>query len=483
MTPRGIAPEVDERPRGPFPRPWSRRAEEPGAGPHAQPSSWRVVRWPLLVGLVARLLYWVVATPWWRPTSDAYQYVELARNLAGGDGFSMIFPGMSLHATAFRPPLYPSLLAAPTAVFGDGVLWPTRLLSVALSLGVIYLTVVFVRRFAGPVAATSAGLCAALYPPLIANDTIALTEPLGLLLLLAMLIALDRRQPVLTGVLLGLLLLTRPNAYAVVVVAVLFLCRYVGWRRALAGLGACLLVVTPWLLRNQAALDTFRLTTSDGFNLAAIYSAQAQAEGRFVDPVVSDSFDGDRALRLSQFAEGEWNSRLTTVGLDGIRSNPTYVLRMVGHNVTRFFELTPSANEGPERLDGRNLAVRRWTLPLFYLVTGLGLAGLWISRRTPTLWPISLIVAQFVVLSLLLVSPPRLRAPFDLLMCIGVGLLVERWVAARRGTDDREAPAEQTAEHGAADPDVQRRAGSRGSPSMRSAMMLRRMFVVPPMIV
>jgi 4-amino-4-deoxy-L-arabinose transferase-like glycosyltransferase len=438
---------------------------------------------PLVAGLIARVLYWTLATPAWIPSSDSHQYIEIARNVAAGDGFSLIFPELSLHATAFRPPLYPLLLALPSAMLGDEVLWPARLLSLLLSLGVISLTVSFVRRFAGPVAAISAGMCVALYPPLIANDTIALSEPLGLLLLLAMLIALDRRQPLLMGSLLGLLLLTRPNAYAVVIIAVVFLWSYVGWRRALAGLGICLLVVAPWLIRNHAELDTIRLTTSDGFTLAAIYSPQAQANEGFVDPVFSERFDSDRALRLSQFAEGEWNTRLTTIGLDGIRSNPAYVVRMVGHNVTRYFELTPAANEGAERLDGRNLTVRRWTLPLFYLVTGLGLVGLWSARRIPTLWPISLIVAQFVVLSLLLVSPPRLRAPFDLLMCIGVGLFVEKWVSVRRARGGSAASDETTAEPSTVGPDAQRGAGSRGSPSMRSAMMLRRMFVVPPMIV
>ena len=42
------------------------------------------------------------------------------------------------------------------------------------------------------------------------------------------------------------------------------------------------------------------------------------------------------------------------------------------------------------------------------------------------------VVAQFVLLSLVLVAPPRLRAPFDLAMCLGAGLLVASFVDARR---------------------------------------------------
>src|SRR5687767_2079217 len=85
----------------------------------------------IAVGAVAiRLAYWIVVTPDWVPVSDADQYVLLARSLGDGDGFSLVYPQLELHATAFRPPLYPMLLT-PFTAFGDA-LWPARLLSVAL---------------------------------------------------------------------------------------------------------------------------------------------------------------------------------------------------------------------------------------------------------------------------------------------------------------------------------------------------------------
>jgi hypothetical protein len=43
-----------------------------------------------------------------------------------------------------------------------------------------------------------------------------------------------------------------------------------------------------------------------------------------------------------------------------------------------------------------------------------------------------IIGAQFVALSLVLVAPPRLRAPFDVLMCIGVGLLAQDAISPKR---------------------------------------------------
>jgi hypothetical protein len=394
------------------------------------PSSGRTIALVVGVAAIARGLYWVLATPKWVPDSDADQYLRLARAIAGGDGYSLVFPQLEMHATAFRPPLYPYVLAVPSLLFGDDVLWPSRLLSLLLGLGVVALTVVVARRFAGPIAGLVAGLCVALYPPLIANDTVTLTEPLALLLMLGLLLAIDERRVVWAGALCGLMLLTRPNAYLVVLIAAAAIWRSVGWRRALAVVGISVLVVLPWLVRNQVQVGTFRLTTSEGFNLAAIYAPAAQETRGFVDPVFHPSYDGTD-FKVLQFDEAKWNSELSEYALDAIRANPGYVGSVVLRNAGAYWDLTPDRNAGPESIDGRNLTFRRAALPLYYLVTIAGCIGLWLSRRRAALWPAIAIVAQFVVLSLLLVAPPRLRAPFDLLMCIGVGLLAA-WFVQRR---------------------------------------------------
>lgn len=393
------------------------------------------------VGLFARLLYWRFVTPNWTPNSDADQYLQIARNLANGDGYSLIFPQLELHATAFRPPAYPTLLALTQYAFGQEVLWPARLLSVVLGIAVVVLTVLLVRRWSTPLGALTAGLTVALYPPLIANDTVTLTEPLALTLLLAVLLFLDQHRPIPAGLASGLLMLTRPNAYLLVAIVAIAFWRWVGWRRAVAFLLICLLVVVPWAIRNQMAIGSFRLTTSEGFNLAAIYSPESQRVGGFVDPVFSDAYADDEELKLSQFDEAKWNSRLTELGLESLRENPGYLLEVVQRNLYAYFELTPGRNAGPERLDGRNETFRKATLPLFYLVTILGMVGLLGRWRDSRIWPAVAIVVSMASLSFLLVAPPRLRAPFDLLMCIGLGLLIERLAASRRvTTTDGEEP-------------------------------------------
>lgn len=389
------------------------------------------------LALAARLLYWWLVTPDWVPRADADQYLVLARSLAHGDGFAMVFPQLDLHATAFRPPLYPFVLTPGAWLFGDAI-WPARLLTAALGSTAVVLAAVLARRLAGQrsepagrLAFWVTGALMAVYPPLLANDTVTLTEPLAMVLLLVALLALDDRRWVLCGVTCGLLVLARPNGYLVVPVVALFLVQSVGWRRAAASAGIAVLCVAPWVVRNQIQVGTTRLVTSDGFTMAAIYSAEAQARESFVDPVFDPAFD-DPAYRWAQFDEAAWSAVLSDAAVEGVRDNPAYVVRTLRSNAGAYFELRPSANRWAEDNDGRNWDFRSATLPGFYLVTLAGVVGVGWSIRDRGVWPLAVIVAQFVVLSLVLVAPPRLRTPFDVMCCIGVGLLAAR-LAERRG--------------------------------------------------
>jgi 4-amino-4-deoxy-L-arabinose transferase-like glycosyltransferase len=386
-----------------------------------------------------RLLYWALVTPDWTPEADADQYVQLARALADGDGFAMQFPQLEVHATAFRPPLLPIVLAPGAWLAGDA-LWPARL--VVLLLGSV--AVVLVGQYAARIGGRTAGWVAAgvmaVYPPVLANDTVTLTEPLALVLVFWALLALDERRWLPCALAAGLLVLVRPNAYLVVVVLAASLLVWVGWRRALAFAGVVVLVVLPWSVRNQVQVGTPRLTTSDGFTLAAIYAPQSQAAGHFVDPVYDPSFD-DARFRWAQFDEAAWSAELSEVALEGVRDRPTYVLVTMRTNASAYFEIEPSRNRWAEENDGRDWGFRSAALPLYWLVTVAGLAGIATHLRDRRLWPLLAIVAQFVVVSLALVAPPRLRTPFDVLCCIGVGLLAAAVAERARARPPAGAPA------------------------------------------
>ncbi len=391
----------------------------------------------LVVALLARLGYWVFITPDYSPNSDAAQYFDLARNIVNGHGYAMTFPQLELHPTAFRPPGYPYVLAAVFKVFGVDVgVGAGRVLSLICGLVAIALVYLLVRRISTPLAALVAGLCMALYPALIANDTVLLTESLSLALLAGVLLALAVRRWPLAAMLCGMLILTRASAQYLMFPLALWVLWQLGWRRALGFLVIIAAVLSPWFIRNQIQLGSPYFVTSNGFNLAGTYSPAARESQRFVDPVIDDRF---KRFRLAQFDEADWQDQLQAFAIDDLKSHPTQVPGVLFRNAQHLFEFTPAFNEWAENADGRNIDFRNATLPLFYLVTVVGLFGLVVTRREPTVVLISAVAAYFVLGSLVLVSPPRLRSPFDLCCCIGVGLAAQ-WLSVRRGTG-REVPA------------------------------------------
>lgn len=391
----------------------------------------------LVVAFLARLGYWVFITPDYSPDSDAAQYFDLARNIVNGHGYAMTFPQLELHPTAFRPPGYPYALAAVFKVFGVDVgVGAGRALSLVFGLIAIALVYLLVRRISTPRAGLVAGLCMALYPPLLANDTVLLTESLSLALLAGMLLALVVRRWPLAAVLCGMLILTRASAQYLMFPLALWVLWQLGWKRALGFLAIVAAVLSPWFIRNQIQLGSPYFVTSNGFNLAGTYSPASRESQRFVDPVVDDRF---KKFRLAQFDEADWQDQLQSFAIDDLKSHPTQVPGVLFRNAQHLFEFTPAFNEWAENADGRNIDFRNATLPLFYVVTVVGLFGLVVSRRESSVVLIGAVAAYFVLGSLVLVSPPRLRSPFDMCCCIGVGLAVQ-WVSVRRGTG-REALA------------------------------------------
>jgi hypothetical protein len=378
----------------------------------------------LAVALVVRLGYWALVAPRYVPDSDAQQYQEIAHNLATGRGFDMVFPQMAVHPTAFRPPLYPVMLAVVDWLTGSSLV-AGRALSLLLGLGVVLLTMQFGRAVATRRAGLVAGLVVAVYPPLLANDTVLLTEPVSLLLMLGLLLVLRRRHVLVGGLLCGLLVLARPSAQGVVVIVAAWVLWQMGWRRALSFVAVVGLVIAPWIVRNWVQLGSPVLVTSNGFNLAAMYSPAARARGAFVDPVFDPSF---QSLRLAQFDEVAWQRDLQRLALHSLRQHPGQVPRVVARNTGAFFELRPGLNRPAEVEDGRNLTFVNWTLPLFFAVTVLGLVGVVRRWREPTVLLLMLVAGYFTATSLVLVAPPRLRAPFDLMCCIGCGLLADTFL-------------------------------------------------------
>lgn len=381
------------------------------------------------VALVVRIIYVLTAMRHYAPTSDAAHYNEIASAVAHGKGVSSVYPYVWLHHTAFRPPLYPLLLGGAYAIFGVHV-GVAQGLNIILGSLVVVCSYVLTARLADTRAAWIAAGLATIFPPLIANDVTILTEPLALLLMLGMLIAVERRKWLVGGALAGLLLLTRPSAQLLLPVVAVYIFFKADWRKAAIFLVAGIICVLPWVIRNEHYFGSPVLVTSNGFNLAAIWSPQAIAQGHFIDPVKDPRLANVRhyrtasgAIDYDNFNEAHLDAAFRRVGEQGFKHHLRRVPRLLFDNVEFLTDYNWRWNDSAEKLDGRNIGVRHSTLPFVWLMEVLGVLSLaLLVRRRQILVP--LVAAYFFAVALVTVSPPRLRAPFDVLACVAVGCLL-----------------------------------------------------------
>ena len=365
----------------------------------------------------------------YRPMSDANHYDGIARNIASGRGFTHLFPGLTLHATAFRPPLYPSLLGLVYRLTGSRV-GAGMALNLVLGAAAAIALYTLVHDIAGERAAILAGVFFALYPPLLANNVALLTEPLGMVLLFGSMWALLRGNAWVTGILGGLFALTWTSGQLYCVIVAGWALVHLGWRSALRLSLAGVAIVTPWCVRNEIRLGTPSINTSNGFNLTATYSVEANSKKTyFVDETIDPRFD-TLAWRSVQQHEAQWDSRLRQHGVDGFLANPGHAFTLIHHNLGEMLERKPSDVRLADSVDGRSRTVRDIGGHLFPLVSGLGLLGLFLTRRRRGMRLLAGATTYFVVLDLLTIMAPRLRGVFDAACCVGLAMLVDHLLPA-----------------------------------------------------
>lgn len=383
------------------------------------------------VALLARIVYNALVLHDYSPLQDADHYHSLATNVAAGDGLSHTFPFLELHATAFRPPLYPLLLGGMYWLFGSHLV-VAQILNIVLGTAVVLLIAHLAHTLAGPPAGLVAGGLAAVFPPLLANDGPPLTEPLGLTLLLGGIALLVAGRVGAAGAIVGLLVLTRPSAQGFAAVLAIWLLWRLGWRKAVTFAAVVGLVIAPWALRNWVEFGRPVLVTSNGFNLVALYSEPSFIEGHWQDPIFDDRF---ASVRGDADDELELDRRFREEAFRSMRAEPTEVLRVIGQNVRDFIELDPARQDNAERSDGRHIPFRNATIPLVWLTIIAGIAGLVTLRRTRAAEPLLISTVYFFLVSLPFTpGAPRLRAPIDVALCIGVGVAYVAYVAGQRAS-------------------------------------------------
>lgn len=393
--------------------------------------------WPglsavVVLALVVRVLV-VVGTPSFVPQTDASDYDRIAVSLSS-DG---VFPSSLLapHSpTAFRPPLFPMLLAGADEVLGSdpSTRWiGGRLLEAVLGAGAVALISLIAVRLWGPGVALLAGAIAAASPPLILVGSSLMSEslfiPLVLGAVLAALVYRDSpgrwRWAILSGVLAGLATLTHGNGI-MLVVALALLVLTGGSRRGWASLrapaiivAAAALTLAPWTIRNLHAFGQIDpVTTQTGYALAGVYNSQAA--GATGSPALWHTpVAGMRAAlhREPNLDEAQLSDRLRAMALHYIGSHPLYPLQVMFWSAARMlnltgagYELQNAAVEAYPRWLTRISVYAFWLLGLLAITGAIGEA---LAHRAPrALWACPLLVLLPSVLTL---GDTRYRSPAD----------------------------------------------------------------------
>ena len=372
---------------------------------------------------------------------DPDGYLELARSLAGGQGFSL-----EGRPTAYRPPLYPILLAPLIGTIGrEGLPWGVAVLHLSLGTATVLLT----HRAARGLGLSSGGSLAAaaivgLDPVLLVQSRSIMTETTAAALVAATLAALTLpgiRGSILGGLGLGLASLCRPSLLAASgFVAIAGSIAGPGSWKVRVGRSTILLGVTaatlsPWAWRNARAIGSpIWTTTHGGYTLAlannpAYYADVLDGELPVWRGPNQDRWFAEVARSTAGMAEPEADRALRSAAARTIRERPVAFLRASAARLGRFWGVAPS---GAVYGAGLRLVSAAWTAPLWLAMAVGLLVGPF--RRWPG------IASPAILLALTSVhfaywTDLRMRAPVVPAIALIAASAGTAW--ARIGRDDR----------------------------------------------
>lgn len=316
---------------------------------------------------------------------DEPEYLEIAQNIAQGNGFS--FHG---EPTAYRDFLFPAVSGGVIALFGNphAVFYLHHLLDLAIALLLFQLA----RRWFSERTAVFVAGAWLLYPAAILFTALFLTETLFVFLWVLALFIYDQAQErtavrryLLLGLVLGLLLLTRATGMILALAMLLHLMFHRRYRPAMVILGVMFLTILPWILRNSVVMETFTLNTNSGINLYQGSNSYATGAYRFDEPVTAP-------LEFDRLNEVERNRRAMQLSFNYLRSHPLEAFALWPKKFAYFWSTDMSLWAHYRPQPGSSLAASLRSAPIvllaltglvYILITAGGAAGLILVKTTP----------------------------------------------------------------------------------------------------
>ncbi len=400
-----------------------------------------------LVAFAVRVAYALIADV---PSGfgDDVWFNAVANGLVHGRGFSDPFSSLvgghvefgtagTPIVTAFHPPLFPALLAIPSAVGLDSFT-AHQIVSCALGAATVLVIGLTGRELAGERAGLAAAAIGAVFLPFVTREALLMSESLyGLLIAWALLAALKLRERATTrralalGAAIGLAALTRQEALLLVPFLALPIALRGEHRLRSAALvcAATAAICLPWVVRNTLEFDQLTpITTGDGSviagaNLPATYYGDLLGDwdfqglyrtpaGRDVDP--NEAVQSDR-----------WRKE----GIDYARDHASRLPVVVAARIGRTWDLYPlSPVARAEYGSDYYKHIRALEYPaqlMLWLVVALAVYGVVLLRRAGRpAWPFLVPVGVVTFVSVIGHGDPRYRHAADVALVIlaGAGL-------------------------------------------------------------
>ena len=332
----------------------------------------------LAVRLGALLAYGVAAI-----FPDAVEYLTLAKNLVDSHTFGMV-AGIP---TAFRPPLYPFLIAMLWR--GDAApLIPLGILQALLGAGTVVLLYHIAHREFGRRLAIWTAALAAIHPFAAVYTARVMTETLLTFFVVVGVYFWGTRRSALAGIAFGLAALTH-SVVLFFVVSLPFLALVPAFRRRLRShlilAAACFAVVSPWTLRNAVVMHRFTLIADAGWR-SNLFFGTIDVPLFTGNPWPVALADADRQKGSAQDSAGE--AILGERALERIGTAPLHWLAVRAKGYPRlFYDTGEYLDLGDQSLNN----IRKWTFCLLdFALIALAMTGCWLRRdrltRCPHLW-------------------------------------------------------------------------------------------------